>query len=182
MHVATEKPGRIPAEGHGVVAELEKSLRGEHRRLSRELLSLQLPLGGPRRMGGHHLLDRVRGVRRRLRLVSQLIAELPLVGPDSLRPDRAGFGALVFTQDLDTGRERAHRLVCGEPDGLDASQVSLASPLGRALAHARAGDVVAVDAPPETRRLRVLALTTLPRALGMTGAGAPAPAAGPSSR
>lgn len=169
MLVATVQTGTILRDENRIPLELAARLREEQRLLTRELLALHVPACEARRQGGSHTLDRIRGIRRRLRLVAQLIAELPLAVPESLAPDRAGFGTAVYVKDLDSGRERGHRLVCGEPDALDASQVSLASPLGRALASSRPGDVVTHNSPGGTRRLRILTLTTLPRALGMAG-------------
>lgn len=177
--------GQALAPREGAVAELEVRLREERERLTRELRPLSLPGSGRRGTIGYHEMDRLRGVHRRLRLVDQLIAELPRADPRWLGAGRAGFGSVVFTRETGTRRERAYRLVCGEPDRLDASQLSLASPLGRALVHSRAGDEIVVDEPPALRHLRVVSVTTLPQALGMAGpAGqptlpAPAPAGAP---
>jgi transcription elongation GreA/GreB family factor len=42
----------------------------------------------------------------------------------------------------------------------DAGHISLASPLGRALANGRVGDEVSLRLPSAVRRLRILELTT----------------------
>ena len=160
--------GQVLAPRNGFVAELEARLRQEREELTRELGRPHLTTAERRGRAGYYELDRLRGVHRRLRLVDQLLAELPLADPEWLRPGRAGFGTMVFTREVGTCRERGYRLVCGEPAPLDASQLSLRSPLGKALVHSRAGDEVVVDAPPAPCHLRVLSITTLPQALGMT--------------
>lgn len=111
--------------------------------------------------------------------MNQLVDELPRANPDWLAPDRVGFGSVVYTRELGTRQERAYRLVCGNPAPLDASQLSLTSPLGRALLQSRAGDQVFLDAPPAPRHLEVFSITTLPQALGMALGPGRAPAAHP---
>ena len=70
----------------------------------------------------------------------------------------AGLGVAITVSDLDSGRETTHTLVSAAESDPASGRVSIDSPLGRALAGARAGDEVAFDAPRGQRRLRVVAL------------------------
>jgi transcription elongation factor GreA len=70
----------------------------------------------------------------------------------------AGLGVAVTVRDLDSGREATHTLVSAAESDPASGRLSIDSPLGRALAGARAGDEVAFDAPRGRRRLRVVAL------------------------
>lgn len=106
-------------------------------------------------------------VGRRIRLLGQLIAGLATADPATLWDDRAGHGSTVFVRDLDRGEEAFYTLVNGDLIDVDANQVSLASPLGRALLGCRVGDEPGVETPRGTRRLRVLAVETLPRSAGI---------------
>jgi transcription elongation GreA/GreB family factor len=55
----------------------------------------------------------------------------------------------------------------------DAGHISLASPLGRALANGRVGDEVSLRLPTAARRLRILDLVTVHQTEG-TGISGPA--------
>jgi transcription elongation factor GreA len=70
----------------------------------------------------------------------------------------AGLGVSVTVRDLDSGREATHTLVSAAESDPARGRLSIDSPLGRALAGARAGDEVAFDAPRGRRRLEVVAL------------------------
>jgi transcription elongation factor GreA len=70
----------------------------------------------------------------------------------------AALGVAVTVRDLDSGREATHTLVSAAESDPAAGRLSIDSPLGRALAGARAGDEVAFDAPRGRRRLEVVAL------------------------
>jgi transcription elongation factor GreA len=64
----------------------------------------------------------------------------------------------VTVLDLDTGRQATHTLVGAPEADPAAGRLSVASPLGRALAGRRVGDEVDFAAPRGTRRLRVVAV------------------------
>lgn len=72
--------------------------------------------------------------------------------------EAAGIGARIDVEDLDRAARATHVLVAGAPTDFDAGEVSAASPMGRALLGAAPGDVVTVETPQRTRRLRVLAV------------------------
>ena len=49
---------------------------------------------------------------------------------------------------------------------IDAGHISLASPLGRALANGKVGDEISLRLPASSRRLRILDLVTVHQAQG----------------
>jgi hypothetical protein len=57
-------------------------------------------------------------------------------------------------------------VVLAEMMDIDAGHISLASPLGRALADGRVGDEVRLRLPMATRRLRIVELVTVHQAMG----------------
>jgi transcription elongation factor GreA len=80
-----------------------------------------------------------------------------VVEPGSTRGE-AALGVAVTVRDLDSGREATHTLVSAAESDPAAGRLSIDSPLGRALAGARAGEEVAFDAPRGRRRLAVVSL------------------------
>jgi transcription elongation factor GreA len=70
----------------------------------------------------------------------------------------AGLGVAVTVRDRDSGREATHVLVSAAESDPANGRLSIDSPLGRALAGARAGDEVEFEAPRGRRRLAIVAL------------------------
>lgn len=118
-----------------------------------------------------------REIARELRFLRQLRASLDHDDPGPVPVDRAGLGSTLLVRDVRSGRESFCRLMLAPLHALDASQVTLDSPVGRALLGARARDDVWVDGPGERRCIRVVTLYTLPERLGI---GAAEPAGAPS--
>ena len=70
----------------------------------------------------------------------------------------AGLGVGVTVRDVDSGREATHMLVSAAESDPASGRLSIDSPLGRALAGARAGDEIEFEAPRGRRRLAIVAL------------------------
>ncbi|HEX2165902.1 MAG TPA: GreA/GreB family elongation factor [Longimicrobiales bacterium] len=82
--------------------------------------------------------------------------------PDGVLPDAgAGYGSTVVVEDVDRGGVESLTLMTGALVDIDRGQVSLASPIGRALLGTAPGVVVTVDTPQRQRRLRVISVCTL---------------------
>jgi transcription elongation factor GreA len=80
-----------------------------------------------------------------------------VVQPGATRGEVA-LGVTVTVRDLDSGREATHTLVSAAESNPAHGRLSIDSPLGRALAGARAGDEIAFEAPRGRRRLEIVAL------------------------
>ena len=93
----------------------------------------------------------------KIRRLQELRRNAVVVEPGSARGE-AALGVAVTVRDLDSGRETTHTLVSAAESDPAGGRLSIDSPLGRALAGARAGDEVAFDAPRGRRRLEVVAL------------------------
>lgn len=149
--------------------EVRKTLRAEIDRLEaalREGVPPQLDAAPPvssRRVLPHSPA----GIERELRLLRQLEAGLDRLDEETIPRDRAGLGSRVYVRDVPSGRERAHNLVLGERDPRDAGQLSIDSPLGRALLGTRPGDEAEARLGERQVRVRVFNVRTLPRRLGM---------------
>ncbi|HEY8468989.1 MAG TPA: transcription elongation factor GreA [Longimicrobiales bacterium] len=106
-------------------------------------------------------LDRQRFVQARINQITQRMGELSRIAVADLPVDRVGFGSRVRLKDLKTGDEVEYTIVTGDFIDLEAGQISMASPLGRALLGRAVGEEVAVQLPAGERRFVVLELTTI---------------------
>lgn len=127
-------------------------------RLSRRLVTRPLRPDGAGNAGTAADLTRVQDT---VRLLGQVVAAWQDIPDNALPEDSAGFGSTVVVEDVDRGRRETYTLMTGALLDIDGGQVSLASPIGRALLGTAAGAVVNVDTPQRRRRLRVLSVTTL---------------------
>lgn len=82
-------------------------------------------------------------------------------------PRKVGFGSRVQVQDVATGERITHHLMSSEAMDIDAQHVSLDSPVGQALLGRAAGQVIRVETPRGTRRLRIVAVQSLPDLLNV---------------
>jgi transcription elongation factor GreA len=80
--------------------------------------------------------------------------------------DRVGLGSRVTVLDLDSNDTDTYMVVLAEMMDIDAGHISLASPLGRALANGKVGDEISLRLPASSRRLRILDLVTVHQAQG----------------
>jgi transcription elongation factor GreA len=114
-------------------------------------------------------LERQQFVQARLRHLTQRAGELSKIDPTALAPDRVGFGSKVSLQELSTGETIDYSIVFGDYIDLDTNQISMASPIGRALLGQALGDEVLVRLPRGDRTYRIISLVTLPQMIGANG-------------
>jgi transcription elongation factor GreA len=151
-------------------------------RLNRELDGLvhELTVRIPKQLGEERgaeeyesVVERQRQTRARINVLQNLLAALTGLGPEALPPEGAGFGSEVRIRELSSGSTMTYTLMAGDAIDLEAGEISLASPVGRALLGLKAGDEVEVATPVGRRRFRVISVT--PWADALAGA-APATA------
>jgi transcription elongation factor GreA len=104
-------------------------------------------------------------VEARLNHLTSRMTELSKIDVTQMAYDRVGFGSKVKIHDLELGEDFVFTITAGDFIDLDGGQVSLASPIGRGLLGARAGEEVTVRLPAGERRYRILELSTLPQQL-----------------
>lgn len=141
----------IPPAQIGSAPPLREEVGDALERLARILMQ---GASGPRS-------DEAARVRETVRLLGQVASGWSQVTEESLPASGAGYGSTVVVEDVDTGAVDTYTLMAGALLDFDAGQVSLASPIGRALVGVQAGDAVEVDTPQRHRRLRVLSVRTL---------------------
>jgi transcription elongation factor GreA len=107
-------------------------------------------------------LERQQFVQARLHHLTQRAGELSRIDPNTLANDAVGFGSKVKLQNVATGEVVEYNIVFGDYIDLESNQISMASPIGRALLGRRLGEEVIVRLPRGDRTYRIIELITLP--------------------
>jgi transcription elongation factor GreA len=76
-------------------------------------------------------------------------------------PDKVGLGSRVVVECLQTSVTETYHLTFGDAEEFDESQVTMSSPIGRALVGRAVGDEILLKLPARTRRLRIVTLVTI---------------------
>ena len=105
-------------------------------------------------------LERQQFVQARLGQLRQRLSKLSQVDPSQIPTDRVGLGSRVVVEDEATGARESYSLVFGDAE-FDEGQVSMASPIGRALVNKAVGDVAYLKLPTSVRRLKIVELATI---------------------
>lgn len=106
-------------------------------------------------------LERQQFVQARLGQLHQRLSQLSQLANTEAPANRVGLGSRVTVLDLDTLETDTYVVVLAEMMDIDAGDISLASPLGRALTNRKVGDELSLRLPNSTRKLRVLELVTV---------------------
>lgn len=108
-------------------------------------------------------LERQQFVQARLNHLTQRAGELSKIEQSAISTDRVGFGSRVVLEQVDTKERVEYTIVFGDFIDLDTNQISMASPIGRALLGRQLGDEVVVKLPRGDRTYKVVELVTLPQ-------------------
>jgi transcription elongation factor GreA len=157
-----------------MIHEMREKLSREVDQLSHELnvllpqaIAQAVALGDLRENSEYKAaLERQQFVQARLGQLHQRLNQLGQLANHQAPTDRVGLGSTVTVLDLDTGETDTYVVVLAEMMDIDAGHISLASPLGRALANGRVGDEISLRLPTATRRLRITKLVTVHEAQG----------------
>lgn len=106
-------------------------------------------------------LDRQQFVRARLDYLSRRLSELSELDRDAIPDDRVGYGSRVKVEDLEDGTTETFTLAYGDLIDVEEDEISMESPIGKALLGATEGDEVRVSVPVGTLHYRVVELTTI---------------------
>jgi transcription elongation factor GreA len=106
-------------------------------------------------------LERQQFVQARLGQLRQRLSKLSQVDMSQIPVDRVGLGSKVIVECQDTRGLETYHLVFGDSEHFDEGHVTMASPIGRALAGKGVGDQVVLKLPARTRRLRIVELVTI---------------------
>ncbi len=158
--MAAELPIYITPEGHAKVrAEFDHLWKVERPRVTNEVEAAAAL--GDRSENAEYIYGkkRLREIDRRLEFLAKRLERMHVVhtaaqGSDA---DKVAFGAWVVVEDED-GEEHTYRIVGVDESDADAGQISMDSPVGRALLGKSVGDDVEVRRPKGPTVLTVLGI------------------------
>jgi transcription elongation factor GreA len=107
----------------------------------------------------HAAKERQRFVETRVSMLRQRVSELQLMNLEKIPHDKVGFGSKLTVREGD--RTSTYELVMPEDANPDRGLISVASPIGRALAGKEEGDVVRAPTPAGVREFEILKLVTI---------------------
>jgi transcription elongation factor GreA len=155
-----------------MISEMREKLSREVDQLSHELnvllpqaIAQAVELGDLRENSEYKAaLERQQFVQARLGQLHQRLNQLGQLANHEAPADRVGLGSTVTVLDLETSETDVYVVVLAEMMDIDAGHISLASPLGRALANGRVGDEISLRLPTTMRRIRIMELVTVHQA------------------
>ena len=99
-------------------------------------------------------------VRSRIAQLEGRVRELSMYTIASIPKGVVAYGSRVTVADVDSGDETEYRIVFPEEVDAARGEISLSSPIGRAMMNKTEGDEVEVQTPSGKRTYQILALVT----------------------
>ena len=84
------------------------------------------------------------------------LASSEVIDLSKLTDDRVVFGSTVIIEDIDSGTETTYRLVGPLESNVDKNQISVTSPIGKALIGKEIGDEITVTTPGGFRKIEIV--------------------------
>lgn len=106
-------------------------------------------------------LERQQFVRARLSQLRERLSKLSSIDETQIATDAVGLGSKVMTKDEKTGLSETYDMVFGDALEFEEGQVTMSSPIGRALLGKKVGEEVLLKLPSMVRRLRITDLKTI---------------------
>lgn len=126
-----------------------------------EVLKKARELGDLRENGDFQAaIERQGFIQARLSILRTRLSKLSQIDLTKIPADRIGLGSKVTVQDLHSKTKERFELVIPDAMEVDEGQISVASPLGRALLDRKTGETTVVQLPAGTRKLKILSVTT----------------------
>ena len=139
-----------------IIRELENLSRVERPLVVRELLEAAHEGRLEKNQAFQSALAQRLRLDKRIRQLQQILANAEVLVGSNLPPTRVRFNSRVRIVNLRDGREQEFLLVSAVEADAGAGQLSLASPLGRALLGRARGDCVQIQTPRGHRSYRIL--------------------------
>ncbi len=127
-----------------------------------EALKKAIQQGDLRENGDYHAaLERQGFVQARLSHLRSRLAKINSIDISRIPKGGVGLGSRVVVEDLGSKRKESYELVVPDSMNFDnPSEISIASPLGRAMVEKKVGDSIVVQLPGGVRKLKILELVT----------------------
>lgn len=152
-----------------MIEEIKRKLAEEVEQLNYELnvvlpevLKKAIRQGDLRENGDYQAaLERQQFVQARLSQLRARLSKLSQISLSQVPKDRVGLGSRVVVEDLETEEKITYELLIPDAMDFEPGQISVASPLGRALLDRTVGDQVTVRLPEATRKFKIIELETI---------------------
>lgn len=106
-------------------------------------------------------LERQQFVRARLNQLRERLSKLSSIDLTQIPTDCVGLGSKVVVSDQKTGLRETYDLVFGDALEFEEGQVTMSSPIGRALLGKKVGEIAFLKLPSMMRQLKVAELQTI---------------------
>jgi transcription elongation factor GreA len=150
---------RIPMTQAGydkLAAELKQLKTVDRRVISKEIEVARAHGDISENAEFHAAKEQQSHVEGRIRTIEDKLARAQVIEPGAAAPDSIRFGVTVDLTDVDTGESVAYTIVGEDEADLARGEISITSPVARALLGKEIGESVTVRVPKGTRELEVL--------------------------
>ncbi len=106
-------------------------------------------------------LERQQFVQARLGQLTQRLSKLSSIDESQIATDAVGMGSRITVEDQDSKEREDYNLIFGDAEDFEDGQVTMSSPIGRALLGKKVGEVAVLKLPTRTRKLKVVKLSTI---------------------
>ena len=106
-------------------------------------------------------LERQQFVRARLSQLRERLSKLSSIDLTQIPSDCVGLGSRVVVADQKSGLTETYDLVFGDALEFEEGQVTMSSPIGRALLGKKVGEIAFLKLPTLVRQLKVTELQTI---------------------
>ena len=106
-------------------------------------------------------LERQQFVQARLGQLTKRLSKLSSIDESQIATDAVGMGSKVTVEDTSSKEREKYHMIFGDAEDFDEGQVTMSSPIGRALLGKKVGELVLLKLPMLTRKLKVVALVTI---------------------
>ncbi|MDD2903162.1 MAG: transcription elongation factor GreA [Syntrophales bacterium] len=139
-----------------IVRELETLSRVERPLVVRELLEAAREGRLEKNQEFQWALAQRQRLEKRIRQLQQILANSQVLVGSNLPPDQVRFNSRVRIVNLSYGQEQEFILVSAVEADVGQGQLSITSPLGRALLGRSPGEIIQVQTPGGLRSYRIL--------------------------
>jgi transcription elongation factor GreA len=106
----------------------------------------------------HAAKERQGHIEGRIAMLEDRLARAQVIDPSGQDGDSVRFGATVVLEDADSGSQVTYTILGEDEADVAQGQISITSPVARALLGKAVGDAVTVRVPKGTRELEILAV------------------------
>lgn len=107
----------------------------------------------------HAAKERQGMIHARMKYIEDVLSRAEIIDPSKLGGDRVKFGAKVTLLNLETDEECTYQILGPEEADIEKSQISVSSPMARALLGHEVGDEVTVRLPSGARSYEIEEIT-----------------------